>query len=187
MHLGRVGLGVVPIEVEVLRGRAPAHLLGSVLVRTIPAAEALVSIHVEHRHEDQNERLERIGSRRAFKELSDRQKSGILAVYLTRVDSALHQQHRQVALARSGGGQRPGSGNGERKHRPSLRCTTELQAANSVLPPVGVSGTQTLDLIIATGTLEPGSLRQGGEIGVGARIRLRARRRERDEDEQRAE
>ena len=43
---------VVSIEIEILRGHPPAHLLGAILIRPVVGTEALVAIDVEDGHED---------------------------------------------------------------------------------------------------------------------------------------
>ena len=87
LHLGRIGLQVVAVEVEVLRRGAPAHLLRAALVGTVPGAKALVAVHVEHRHEHQHLALERARRGGSFQHLAEREEAGILAVDLAGVDA----------------------------------------------------------------------------------------------------
>ena len=52
-HLWRFDLGVVAVEVQVLRRHAPPHLHRTALVGPIPRTEPLMSVDVEDRHEQQ--------------------------------------------------------------------------------------------------------------------------------------
>ncbi len=99
LHLGRVGLHVVAVEVEVLRCRAPAHLLGPALVGTVPAAEALVAVHIEHGHEDEHGLVERALGGAALQHFAQRHEARVLAVDLARMDAALDEDHGEPAPA----------------------------------------------------------------------------------------
>ena len=100
LHLGRVGLQVVAVEVVVLRGGAPAHFLRAALVGTVPGAEPLVAVHVEDRYEHPDQLVQCTVGRPALQYLAQREEAGILSVDLTGVDAALDQHHRQTAPLR---------------------------------------------------------------------------------------
>ncbi len=66
LHLRRVGLDVVAVEIEVLRGHAPAHFARATLVGAVPGAEALMAIDVEDRHEQPHHLVQRAARALAF-------------------------------------------------------------------------------------------------------------------------
>ena len=57
---GRVGLQVVAVQVQVLGGDPPAHLLGAVLVDAVVGAEAFVAVHVEDGDEHQGHPVQQL-------------------------------------------------------------------------------------------------------------------------------
>src|SRR5262249_54301181 len=81
-HLGRVRLRVVAIQVEILRSRAPAGFLRTVLVRPVPAAEAFVPVDVEGWHEEYRDTVQGAGSSTVLEQLAQRDEARILPVAL---------------------------------------------------------------------------------------------------------
>ncbi len=158
LHLGGIRFGVVAVEVVVLGGGAPAHLFGTGLIRAVPPAEALVAVHVEYRDEHQDEGLERARRGLVVQELAYREEAGVLAIDLAGVDAALHQQHREAALAGLRRRQHSRAGNDQRKQRPALGRTAKLHTTHGVLPVVLVSRAQPLDFVVAAGPLKLRSL-----------------------------
>ena len=172
LHLGRVGLRVVAVQVVVLRRGAPAHLLRAALVRPVPRAEPLVPVDVEHGHEQQHLLAERARQHAPFEQLAQDEEAGILAVDLARMDAALHQQHRQVFLACRARIERAAGRGDEREHRPPFRRAAELDAAHRLRMRALEGAAQRDDLVVATGDLEARSLgdraqRVGGMRGGG--------------------
>jgi hypothetical protein len=88
-HLRRVRLGVIPVEIEILRGGPPAGLGGAVLVGPVPARKAFVPIDVEGRHEENSDALECARSRDSGEQFPKRDEAGILAIALARMDTPL--------------------------------------------------------------------------------------------------
>ncbi len=152
LHLRRVGLDVVAVEVEVLRGGAPAHLLRAALIGPVPGAEALVAIDVEHRHEQPHLLVQRAARGLAVEQLAQRQEAGVLAVDLAGVDAALDQHHRQLARLRGGRLQRAGGGHRQRLHRPAFGRGAEGEAAHCLRIALRERVAQCDGLRIAAGT-----------------------------------
>ena len=163
LHLRRIGLGVVAIEVEVLRGGAPARLARAALVGPVPRFEALVAVDVEHRHEQPHQPLQAVGRDGAVQHLAQQQEPGVLAVGLAGVDAALDQHHRVAALARPRGIQRTGAGDGERLHRPAFGTGAEIKAAHRVRTGTGERIAQRDDFVVAPGLGEAAALGVGGQ------------------------
>lgn len=99
LHLGRVGLRVVAVQIEILRRCPPSHFLGSNLVGTIPAAEPLVAVDIEDGDEQQRRALERTRSGFPFEHLSKREEAGIFAVDLASVNATLHEHDGAIPIA----------------------------------------------------------------------------------------
>jgi len=100
VHLRCLGLGVIAIQIEILRGGAKSHLLGAALIGPLVGPEPLVAIDVEHRDEHRGDRREGARQRLAFEQLVQGQKAAVLAVDLARVNTALKENHRAVLVAR---------------------------------------------------------------------------------------
>ncbi len=128
-----------------------------------------MSVDVEYRHEDQDERLQHPGSGGIAQELPQGEEAGILAVDLARVYAPLNQQHRQVALARLGGGECAGAGNHQCQHRPPFRSSAELHAAHGVVPLAGIGRAQALDFLVTASPLKLRFFRDSLQTRVAVR------------------
>ncbi len=148
MHLGRIRLHVIAIEIEVLRGGAPPHLLWPGLVGAIPMTEALVSVNVEDRYEHQDEVLQ---STLIYQELPQSEQPGVFAIDFAGVDASLHQHHRQAAPPRLFGIQCAGSRSDQREHGPAFRSTAEFHAFDEVRPRPRVGPAESLYFVIVPG------------------------------------
>lgn len=151
LHFRCVGLEVVAIEIEVLRGGAPAHLFGATLIGAVPGAEALVAVDVEHRHKYPHQFVEHALAGLAVQQLAQRQKARILAVDLAGMDAALHQHHRQLALRGTGRIQRAACGNDQRLHRPAFRVVPNSMQRNRLRIALREGIAQRDDFIVASG------------------------------------
>ena len=171
LHLGRVGLQVVAVEVVVLRGGAPAHFLRPALVGTVPGAEPLVAVHVEDGHEHPDQLVQCTVGRPALQYLAQREEAGILSVDLTGVDAALDQHHRQAAPLRLLRRQGAAGGGDQGLHRAAFGRGPERGAAHGfrILACEGVA--QRGDFLVASGLAEPGSFGHGGQCRLGVRRR----------------
>jgi hypothetical protein len=163
LHLRSIRLGVVPVEIEILGSGTPAHLLGTILIGAVPAAESLVPVNVEHRHEHQHERFQ--CARRCFagQHLPRGQKTGVLAIDFACVDAALNQHHRCFAFARVLGREHARSRHDECKHRPALWRAAKFRAAHRIRPGARISAAQPLDFIVTAGDPESRALGDGLE------------------------
>ena len=144
-----------------MRSDAPAHLLRPHLIRTIPAPKALVTVHVEDRHEDERDSLQSPGGGFIFQKLAQGKKARVLAVDLAGVDAALDEKHGQFV----GGGifrRQAGCARGdERHHGPPLRRAPEFKAAHRLRPLRCVGCAEPLDLLVAAGARVAGALGDG--------------------------
>ena len=165
-HLRRVELHVVAVEVVVLRGRAPPHLLRAALVGPVPGAEALVAVRVEHRHEQQHDLVQRALGRRSVEHLAQGEEAGVLALDLAGMDAALHQDHRQVACLCGRRVECAAARGHKDQLRPPFRRGAESLAVHRVRICGGKGRAQPLDLVVAAGADEAGLL--------GQRLQLRA-------------
>ena len=163
LHLRRVGLDVIAVEIEVLRGGAPTHLFGAALVGAVPGAEALMAVHIEHRHEDPHHLVEHPFAGGAIKQLAQGQEARVLAIDLAGMDAALHQHHRQCALRRARRIQRAAGGHHQRLHRPPFRRGAEADAAHRLRVALRECIAQGDDLIKAAGLHKTAALGQGGQ------------------------
>ena len=153
LHFRRVGLDVVAVQVEVLRGRAPAHFFRSDLVRPVPAAEALVAVYVQHRHEDERGGGERARRRSSVEHFTQREQAGVLAVDLAGVNAALHEHDRPLGTMGCGRVEHAIGGCDEREHRSAFGRASELEAAHLGGPRLLIRGAQPFDFVVATGAL----------------------------------
>ena len=80
LHLGRIRLRVVAIQVEVLRSRAPSHLLGSALVGPVPAPESFVAVDVEDRDKHQHLPVQRAFRGAVLQRFAQGEEARVLAV-----------------------------------------------------------------------------------------------------------
>jgi hypothetical protein len=133
LHLGRLALRVVAIEVHVLRRRAPARLLRAVLIRPIPASDALVTVRVESRHEQHRDLIEQMRRRRA-QELSQSDEARVLAVALAWMDAALEHEQRNCVLPQRLCSPRAFACDEQRAHRPAFGRVTVDERVDSVRP-----------------------------------------------------
>jgi hypothetical protein len=158
LHLRRGRLHVVAIEVQVLRRDAPAHLLRTHLIRAIPAAHALVAVHVENRHEDERNLLQNPWGDLVLEHLAQREETRILAVDLACVNAALDENDGQVVRGGICRRQARCARGDQRQHGPPLRSAPEFEAAHRLRPLRRVGRAQLLDLLVAAGACEAGAL-----------------------------
>ena len=158
LHFRRVGLHVIAVEVEVLRGGAPAGLFRAALVGPVPAPEALEAVDVEHRHEQPHQPVQRAGCSLAFEHLAQGQETGVLAIDLAGVDAALDQHHRQAAALGLGRIERAGGGDHQQLHRPALGGGAEAAHGDLVRVAGLEGGGQAGHFLVATGALEARTL-----------------------------
>lgn len=130
LHFRRVGLDVVAIEIEVLCGGAPAHLLGAALIGAVARTAALMPIDVEHRHEHPHQLVEHAFAGLAVEQLAQCQKARVLAIDLAGMEAALDQHHRQFLLRGRLGVERATGGGDQGLHRPAFRRGAELDATH---------------------------------------------------------
>ncbi|MCW0449316.1 hypothetical protein NB706_002150 [Xanthomonas sacchari] len=171
LHLRRVGLDVVAVEVEVLRGGAPAHLFRTTLVWPVPGAEALVPVDVEHRHEQPYLLVQRAARGVAVEQLAQRQEAGVLAVDLAGVDAALDQHYRQLARLRGRRIQCTRGRHRQRLHRPAFRGGAEVEAAHRLRIVLRERSAQRDGFGVAAGA------RESVALGFGGQARLAGQRR----------
>ena len=81
-------------------------------VTQCPAAEALMAVHIEGRHEEDRHALEHPRGRRFAEDFAQRDEARVLAVALARMNAGLEQKYGHAA--------RIGATGEERAHRPSF-------------------------------------------------------------------
>lgn len=162
-HLRGLRLGVVAVEVEVLRGGAPAHLLGAILVGTVVGAEALMAVHVEDGDEDGGDALEDAGLLLPGEQVAQQPEASVLAVNLTGVDAALEEDDGAL-LARRGGGREGAIRAGdERKQRPAFRRGANRVAADLAGKRLGEGAAERLHFRVAARARPAALFGDGGE------------------------
>jgi hypothetical protein len=129
----------------------------------VPAAEPLVAVHVEDRHEQEGGGVERLGGDGTLEQLAKDEEAGVLAVDLAAVDAALHQDDRTASLAGGRGVEHAVARGHEREHRPVLGRASELDAADLRRPRLLEACAKRLDLRIAASAGESGLLGHGDE------------------------
>ena len=102
-HLRRVGLRVVAIEIEVLRGRAKTHLVRAVLVDAVVRTRVLVAVDVEDRQPDEDRVIEQLRVLAADREIAQQHQRRVLAFDLAGVDAGLHEHDLLAGCARGFG------------------------------------------------------------------------------------
>ena len=134
LHLGRVGLEEIPVEVQVLRRDAPPHLARSVLVDAAVGREALVSVHVEDRHEQQRDvREPAVGQLGVRREIPQQQHARVLAAAFAGVDAGFDQQHHVAgSIAQLRGGISTSPVGDHQGQRAALRAAPELGQRDEV-------------------------------------------------------
>ena len=107
-RLGGVGLEPIAVEVVILRGGAPAHLGGAVLVGAVVGAEAFVAIDAVDRHEKQDGVVEQaVGFVLPTDEqIADERETRVLALAFARVDAGVDEQDFLARGAGLFGGER---------------------------------------------------------------------------------
>ena len=93
-RLGRVGLHVIAVQVQIARLRAPAGLLRPVLVDPVEGPEALVPVGVVDWYDDEHGVVEERGPLSGDRHVAQQGQTGVLAVHLAGVDGVLHQDDR---------------------------------------------------------------------------------------------
>ncbi len=149
LHLGRIGFRVVAIEVQILRGRTPTHLLRPDLIRTVPPPEAFVAVGIQYGDEHERRMLESAFGRTPLQHFAQCEEPCVLAVDLTRVNRTLHHDDWVAALLRGRGVENTGGGGNQRMHRTAFRRTSELQASNRLAPSLLERCAQALHFLVA--------------------------------------
>ena len=96
---GRIGFHVIPVEIEIGRGGAPAHLSGAVLVDAIERAESLVSVRVVNWNEEDDDPVEQSRSSFSNRDVTQQGESGIFAVGFSGVDASLNHNYRLACFS----------------------------------------------------------------------------------------
>ena len=97
LHLRRLGLHEVAVQVQILRRVAPAHLLRSPLVRSAVRRRALMPVGVEGGYEYDVDLVEQ-AVLALEQHVADQHQHRVLAVDLARMDSRLHKEYRLCIL-----------------------------------------------------------------------------------------
>jgi len=101
LHLGRIRLRVVTIQVEVLRGSSPSHLLGPRWFGRFQRPNLSVAVDVEDRDEHQHLPVQRAFRGAVLQRFTQGEEARVLAVrFLRRGYSPATQQYRQALLGR---------------------------------------------------------------------------------------
>ncbi len=97
-RLRRIGLQVIAIQIQVLRLRAPAHLLGSVLIDAVVKAEALMAVGVVNRDDQHHGAVEQRRFALGDHHVAQQRQAGIFAIHLAGVDGVLNEHNGTVRL-----------------------------------------------------------------------------------------
>src|SRR5262249_7416038 len=141
------------------------------LIGSIPAAEALVTVDVEHRDEDEGEPPQRAWRCTAREQLAQREKARVLAIDLTGVNAALHEHHRTALLARRRRIQHAILRGHQCQHGARFGRAAELHAAYFSGPGLLEAAAQALNFLVAAGALEAAALGERAQLGGAVRRR----------------
>ncbi len=168
-HLRGIRLGVVAIEVEILPRHPPAHLLGAVLIRPVMGTEALVAIDVEDGHEDEGHLRQGPGDGFVLEELAKKPEAGVLAVDLSGMNPALHEDDRPALFPSGLRLEGRVRGCHQRQHRPAFRRRPEAAAANLLRIGFLKGRAKLHDFVVATGLRPAAPFCGGGQRSHGNR------------------
>ncbi len=106
-RLGRVGLLVVAVEVDVGAVAAPSGQFRPVLVDAVVGGAAFVAIDVVNGDEDEDDVIQQRGAGLGDDDVPEQRQARILAVHFSGVDGVLHQENGAAGGVNGGGSKTP--------------------------------------------------------------------------------
>ena len=96
--LGRIGLQIIAVQIQVLCLGAPAHLLGAVLINAVVLAETLMAVSVVDGNHQYHSTVEQSSFTFGNHHVAQQRQAGIFAIHLAGVYGVLNEHNGTLGL-----------------------------------------------------------------------------------------